>query len=151
MPVRGGARFRQLINQQKTASEAKGVAVGFFSSARYPDGTLVASVAAWNEYGTNASSRRPFDIPARPFMRPTIAEEMQNVRALLRARANPRTMTVTRADASAIGAYLAGKIQTKITTLREPPNAPSTVELKGSSNPLIDSGFMRTAVSFEVL
>ena len=151
MPVKGGDKLRQLLRQQQQAPEARGVAVGFFATARYPDGTPVTNVAAWNEWGTEASAERPFDIPERPFMRPTVRNEREAVRQMLRARVDGRTMTVTTQDASAIGAYMQGRIQQAITRLRTPPNAPSTVARKGSSNPLLDTGFMRLNVSFEVL
>ena len=151
MPVRGGNRLRQVIANQKKPPEVQGVAVGFFSSAKYPDGTPVTNVAAWNEYGTNASSERPFDVPARPFMRPTVAEEKDNVRQLLRQVVDPETMTVTRRDADLLGAYVAGRIQAKITSIRTPPNSPRTTQKKGSSNPLLDTAFMRSAVTWETL
>lgn len=152
MPVTGGDKLRQLLQQQQRApQEARGVAVGFFATARYPDGTPVTNVAAWNEWGTNASSQRPFDIPERPFMRPTVRAERDAVREMLRARVDSRTMTVTTLDASAIGAYMQGRIQLAITRLQSPPNAPSTIARKGSSSPLLDTGFMRMNVSYQVL
>ena len=49
-----------------------------------------------------------------------------------------------------IGAVVAGAIQQSIRDLRDPPNAPATIERKGSSNPLIDTGFMRLSVSWRV-
>ena len=44
------------------------VAVGFMAGATYPDGTPVAAVAFWNEFGAS-------DTPARPFFRQMIAAE----------------------------------------------------------------------------
>jgi len=41
--------------------------VGFFSSAKYEDGTPVAQIAIQNEYGIPQKK-----IPPRPFMRPTL-------------------------------------------------------------------------------
>ena len=52
--------------------------------------------------------------------------------------------------ANQVGAYAAGEVQERITDLREPPNAPRTIEAKGSDNPLIDTGFMQRSVSWEV-
>lgn len=47
-----------------------------------------------------------------------------------------------------IGQIAVGKTQQYITELRDPPNAPSTVQRKKSSNPLIDTGAMRQAVTY---
>ena len=44
------------------------VAVGFMEGATYPDGTPVAAVAYWNEFGASGT-------PARPFFRQMIAAE----------------------------------------------------------------------------
>lgn len=41
--------------------------IGFFESAKYPDGTPIAYVAAIQEHGAESQS-----IPPRPFFRPTI-------------------------------------------------------------------------------
>ena len=44
------------------------VAVGFMEGATYPDGTPVAAVAFWNEFGKEGQ-------PPRPFFRQMIAAE----------------------------------------------------------------------------
>ena len=75
-------------------------------------------------------------------MRPTVAEEKDNVRQFLRQVVDPETMTVTRRDADLLGAYVAGKIQAKITSVQTPANSPATQRRKGSSSPLLDTGFM---------
>lgn len=47
------------------------VNVGFLEGATYPDGTPVAAVAFWNEYGHGG----PFPSPPRPYFRTMIAKE----------------------------------------------------------------------------
>ena len=42
-----------------------------------------------------------------------------------------------------VGIVAVGKVQQYMTDLKTPPNAPSTIAKKGSSNPLISSGAMR--------
>lgn len=49
-----------------------------------------------------------------------------------------------------VGAFAAGATQQYITDLRDPPNAPYTIEKKGSDNPLIDTGSMRSSVTYKV-
>ena len=51
---------------------------------------------------------------------------------------------------SKLGILAQGDIQAEITALASPPNSPVTVALKGSSNPLIDTGEMRGAVTYKV-
>jgi hypothetical protein len=50
-----------------------------------------------------------------------------------------------------IGEYVVGKIQRYMVDLRTPPNAESTIEQKGSSNPLIDTGQLLDSVSYKVV
>lgn len=47
------------------------VSVGFMAGATYPDGTPVAAVAFWNEYGHGGT----FPAPPRPFFRNMITKE----------------------------------------------------------------------------
>lgn len=49
-----------------------------------------------------------------------------------------------------IGLQLSSILQKHLTDLKSPGNHPFTVEEKGSSNPLIDSGRLRQAISYEV-
>lgn len=50
-----------------------------------------------------------------------------------------------------IGMYCVGLIQKYLTQLKEPPNHPFTVERKGSSNPLINTGELREKITFKVV
>ena len=63
---------------------------------------------------------------------------------------DPQTMEVGRREGNLIGAYAADVIQQRIVDLKDPPNSPITILLKGSSNPLIDQGHMRQSVTWEV-
>lgn len=49
-----------------------------------------------------------------------------------------------------IGVTAVGYAQQYMTDLQNPPNAPSTVKKKGSSNPLIDTGAMRASVTYTI-
>ena len=117
--------------------------VGFFKSARYPDGTQVAAVAAWNEFGTKR-------IPERPFMRQGVKKAYAHMHGILVAEVDPLHMTLDDRLADKVGAYIAGQIQKRIVDLRIPANAPLTVKMKGSSNPLVDTGKMRQSVTWKV-
>lgn len=49
-----------------------------------------------------------------------------------------------------IGQIAVGKVQQYMTDLRDPPNAPSTIKKKGSSNPLINNGHLRQSVTYKI-
>ena len=48
------------------------VRVGVLENATYPDGTPVAMVAFWNEYGTKTS-------PVRAFFRTTVSDQKKEL------------------------------------------------------------------------
>lgn len=50
-----------------------------------------------------------------------------------------------------LGHIIVGFIQGYLTDLDTPPNAPATIALKGSSNPLIDTGQLRDSIEFRVV
>ena len=139
---RGGQRLKRLLREAGKGG-VSGVRVGFFETARYDDGTPVAAVAAWNEFGTET-------IPERPFFRRAIAEAEDRIAKVLRRGIDTEKMVVDERLAGRVGAYVQGEIQDSITALKEPQNAPETIKRKGSSNPLIDTGHMRDSVDYEV-
>ena len=49
-----------------------------------------------------------------------------------------------------LGIKAKGDIQAEIVALQTPPNAPSTIRQKGSSNPLIDQGELLGAVTYKI-
>jgi hypothetical protein len=51
---------------------------------------------------------------------------------------------------NAIGQEFAGLIQRHARTVMDPPNAPATINVKGSSNPLHDTGRMIGAINYKV-
>lgn len=128
--------------------QSETVLVGIHSDAPgHDDGSSLAAVAAANEYGVDPTGSRPA-IPERSFMRstmdrgkPTYIGELQDaVEGAVDGRADLR-QTVGR-----LGLRVEGDIKQTITDLRSPPNAPSTIRRKGSSNPLIDTGRMRANI-----
>ncbi|MND42828.1 hypothetical protein D3C87_1040130 [compost metagenome] len=109
--------------------------------------------AIWNEFGTSRG------IPERPFMRNTMRKKRTEYRAAMKAAAviiieqaalGESVAKEKRKALKKLGIKAQGDIQAEITSLRTPPNAPSTIRQKGSSNPLINSGEMRAAVTFKV-
>lgn len=99
--------------------------------------------AASNEFGT-----RDGRIPERSFIRAAVDENaaaINDVADRLWAQVTDGRMTKKLALAK-MGEVIQRHIQRKITTLRHPINAASTVAKKKSSNPLIDTGRMRASI-----
>lgn len=67
-----------LARMAQNLSEARGTKVGFLPDATYPDGTQVAQVAFWQEFGTKS-------IPPRPFFRPAIGQMKEELGPMLAA------------------------------------------------------------------
>jgi hypothetical protein len=111
--------------------------VGVQEGERRDDGTDLVTVAAVNEFGAPKKK-----IPERSFIRSTTDEQRQKVermkRRILEGIADG-TMTIKR-GLGLLGEFMESKIKDKIVRLDTPPNAPSTIARKGSSNPLVDKG-----------
>lgn len=139
---KSGGLERFLADAQKRAAESVSVQVGFFEGAAYPDGTPVAAVAAYNEFGTDKS-------PPRPFFRNTIAERSPGWSKLVAAalKASDGNLAAT---AGIVGAQIEEEVKETISNFTDPPNAPSTIARKKSEKPLVDKGDMLQSVSHEV-
>lgn len=147
--MKGGAKMaRYLTDLKRNASNAQRVDVGFFRGSTYTDGTPVATVAAVQEFGNDR-------VPARSFMRTTIAERGRQwpraAEAVLRvSNCNARQALET------LGQVAAQEMQSKISEITEPQLAPSTVKQrlkKGSERPdkpLIDTATMINALRYQV-
>ena len=140
--TKGGAKLKAVLAAAEK-QRRKSVKVGFFSTAKYDDGTPVAAVAAINEFGLA-------ETPERPFFRQAVAELERGLPKELRGIIDPLTMDVSDADAHRIGAYAAGVLRDRIDALKDPANAQSTIELKGSSNPLVASEKLKDSADYEV-
>lgn len=130
--------------------------VGWFASARYPNGIPVAYVASVHEFGWPAGN-----IPARLGMRSTAAEKQPEWRATAqRAAKGVVSGALTPAGAmDVIGLKAAGDLRKHITEVREPPLKVDTVKarLAGKkqgrvvsitiAKPLVRSGHMLTTLT----
>lgn len=119
--------------------------VGWFESARYPNGTPVATVAAAHEGGVPS-----INLPARPFFRLTIAERSnvwmeqvgQGAKSVLEGkRTGSQVLEIV-----ALGA--AADVGKTITRITEPPLQPETIKRKkGNAKPLVDTAQMLQALT----
>lgn len=131
------------------------IEVGYFNTAKYPDGTPVAYVAAIQEWGYAAGG-----IPPRATIRPTIAEKQSEWgRQIAGATSGAIDGNVNiRKAYEAIGAMAAGDIGKKITQIMSPPLKSSTIRARQSrkktpgvsAKPLVDTGLMLQSVTHKV-
>lgn len=126
------------------------VAVGFMEGATYPDGTPVAAVAFWNEFGKGVQSEEGnyFQMP-RPFFRQMIAAESPTWAGKMAKLAKATDYDGPRVLAL-MGEDIKGALQKSINDFESPPLAPSTIEAKGFAKPLIDTSHMLNSVAYEV-
>lgn len=118
------------------------VSVGFMAGATYPDGTPVAAVAFWNEFGGPGR-------PPRPFFRQMIAKESPTWAPKMVKLAKATDYDGNKVLAL-MGEDIKGALQQSINKFRSPPLAPSTIEAKGFAKPLIDTSHMLNSVTYEV-
>lgn len=108
--------------------------------------TLV-EVARAHEFGAPAAG-----IPQRSFLRATFDErraDIEKLQAALVQNVIDGKMTVDQALGAA-GAKLVGWVQVRIADGIGPALKPETVRRKGSSKPLINTGQLRSAITFKV-
>lgn len=109
------------------------------------DATL-ADIAVYNHFGTK-------HIPPRPFLQLALDNNQKQINDFIDKNLN-YLMTRKGAQAPAalnrIGAFLVGAIQREINSNIQPANAPSTIRAKKSSRTLVDSGRLRSSITYEI-
>ena len=117
--------------------------VGILEGAKYPNGTSVAQVAFWNEFGTKRA-------PPRPFFRTAIAKKSASWGTILAKGMAYYKMDSAKALA-ALGTQMQSDIRESLVNWTTPPNAPSTIARKGFNKPLIDTGVMQRKIDYKVM
>lgn len=104
-------------------------------------------VAAMHEFGAPGAN-----IPQRSFIRGTVDAKAAEIAAKQTALAKQvaEGELDPRVALERLGASVAGMVQTRIAEGIDPPNAPATVAAKGSSTPLIDTGQLRSSITWQV-
>jgi len=131
------AEFERLMLELEDDTDS--VDIGLLADA---DSTLLI-IGAANEFGT-----RDGHIPERSFIRAGVdlnEPEIQERADRLWGQIVDGSMTKQQ-GLSRMGEEIQRLIQKRITDIKLPPNALSTIAAKGSSNPLIDSGRLRASI-----
>lgn len=141
--VNGVSNIENVLNEKLKdfLNNPKALYAGIFSSAKYDDGTPVPQVAFWQEFGT-------LKIPMRPFMRNALAKNRRKWYKFFATRCK-ETLDLDK-SLNLTGEIMRSDIIKSLTNTTTPPNAPSTIKQKGSSHPLIDTGFLRASITYEI-
>jgi hypothetical protein len=148
MPIRdrdnGADAF--LKNMIKKAVVHVGVQGSKADSQHGKSGLTVADVASFHEFGLGNN-------PKRSFIADTFDEKQAQLQKQLnRAAARIRKTKGLRArqELEKLGLFFQGLIQERIAEGIDPPLNPATIKRKGSSKPLIDTGQLRSSITYEV-
>jgi hypothetical protein len=130
--------------------------VGYFESARYPDGTSIAYIAAIQEYGAASQG-----IPPRATMRPTMDQQGPRWKKIF-GQGMTRVMRgqiFAREVFDAVGLAAAGDVRKAISEFSDPPLKKATLQARQrrarggksyrylSVKPLVDTGAMLAHLS----
>lgn len=136
---RGARALLERVKRLGSATIDVGI-IGERAAESYEDGITVAMVAEWAELGLGQ--------PMRSWLRAWADEHDAEIRARIKTEIARLARTGTQRQAlERIAAWMVGSIRQRIAAGIDPPNAPSTIERKGSSKPLIDSGQLRSSIA----
>ena len=101
------------------------VSIGFMEGATYPDGTTVASVAFWNEFGHKGQ----FPAPPRPFFRTMISGNQSKWPGMM-----VKSLKATKLNGQKTLAYMGeeidGELKQSIIDFSDPALSPTTLRLR---------------------
>lgn len=138
----GERAIRELERLGKRLRGPDSVRVGLPSNSNnYPDGTSVIMVGAVHEFGSPSRG-----IPERSYLRSTVIENSLAYKRVIKKLAKKVVDgKITKKEAlSTLGLLVATDVKDKITDIKSPP-------LKHrEGNPLVDTGHLRRAITFQV-
>lgn len=111
----------------------------------HSDRLSVADIGAIHERGTATIPRRSWLSDTIDGIRGKLGKELaQPLRMAIQRKIEPNKAL------GIFGLYVVGQIQSRMSDGIPPPLAPQTIQRKGSSTPLIDTGQLRAAMSHKV-
>jgi hypothetical protein len=134
--VTGGDKLKDFFKKLKNKSVT--LKVGFLNEKE-------ATVAAANEYGDPSKNR-----PPRPFMQRTITKNKGKWSAQFAAIAKQNDYDITK-SVGTMGELIKGQIKDTITAGGFAELKQATIDRKGFSNQLVDTGSMRDSVDYEIV
>jgi hypothetical protein len=138
--LKGGEGLKVALAQM--VGESGTLRAGLLEGATYPDGTPVAAVAAFNEFGT-------LHTPARPFMRSTVQKDGKRWAKGFARLIKGQQFKYMKA-LNLLGEQVVGDIKVSVSTWSDPKNSPATEKAKGFNKPLVDTGHLQRSIAYEV-
>lgn len=150
-------RLNKLVQSLQEYQVNNGILAGIGAHPNSKQGLTVATIAAYNEFGTPNAAH---PIPSRPFMR-NAYEKFKRYGFVFferafkvcfcdakkeRLKATPRTKDFFTLIGLKIQSFMVSHIDENMA----PPNAPATIAKKGSAHTLFDTGILKKSISFEV-
>ena len=121
--VKGGDKLAATLAALAAKIEkGKALKVGYLEDATYPDGTHVAQVAFWQEYGTTTA-------PPRPTFRPMIAAKSSGWGAIL-AKAMKATHDDSRQALTLLGEVITNQLVESVVETTQPELSEVTLILR---------------------
>lgn len=125
-----------------------GTSYGFASKAAQERNEVRFLKAGKGVVELGVTGPHTISIPARPWLNPGVQSgNVEYLSIIEKSAAKGESLDVA---LNKVGLVAVGLVQKYMTELRTPPNAPSTIKKKKSSNPLIDSGALRASVSYKI-
>ncbi len=153
--------------------ESHKIEIGIFGedNLRYEDGATVLLIATVNEFGCKIdvtpkmraylhrqglhlkASTKQITIPERSFIRSGFDEQKERYeeRAAKLLESVLHLALSVAVFFDVLGEYVVGQLQEYLTDIDDPENHPFTAAQKKSTNPLIDTGRMREAITYRVV
>lgn len=109
----------------------------------------------WNEFGTKGGASGGGwggPIPERPFLRNAMRDNGAKYRHGMKTSAVKllRAETTLKTVLAKLGRDAELDVKDSIVSLSSPPNSPVTIAMKGSSNPLVNTGAMKDAIRWKI-
>lgn len=146
-----GDGLQKLLKTLSAANKHRIVQVGVFAAGKGGDTKkgspklTVLEVAIFNEFGLG--------VPERSFIRGYVDANQARIKEMCRVLSLGVLAGKYDVDHALelLGLKIQGEIQKNISEGVPPPNAPSTIKKKGSSTPLVDTGQLRSSVTYRVV
>lgn len=149
----------------------KKLEIGVFGSDVSGSEPNILMIAAVNEYGIDIKvtdkmrgylhyqgihlkkSTTEIRIPERSYLRDTFDKKLKKMEKVIQKLFLDVIDLKITVDLfyQLVGTQIVTLVQDYMTDLRDPPNTPITIAKKGSSNPLIDTGELRSKITYKVV
>jgi hypothetical protein len=148
---KGGEKLKTRLQEiLKKVTGQHEVKVGFLEGATYPDGTPVAEVAAYDEFGrmVKTTDGGYFQMP-RPFFRNMVQAEQSGWGKTAAKLLKKHDYDVVKV-LGLMGEGVTGQLRQSIKDTNTPPLAESTIKAKGFDKPLIHTSHMMNSAGYQV-